>query len=367
MVGLIQQVLAPSRLLPLYFAGAIIASTLLPVASAASFARDARLFERANDPNVIFDNSTGATEVWSPVTGQQIPQGSDSDGSGSGFSLPAILWIACCFVFGVPLMLAGIRGWRFTTGAALAIAAALCSWAVIVNKLDAIGISDIALTIFVLALSFLGFTVGLLQLGRLAGILVLGVLGGLSFTIRIVLLRKGLLVNGDATFFVNWLLIGVSGLAGAILVIFRQRAGILLGCASAGTFLCVLGIDLVMNKQSGMSCGLRYLFDRNTYHAADVLLTGYNPPLTTIIMLAISIALTPAFGYAQHRLFPHPFNRVYQPDVESRSIAEVPVVPEEAETKPISPETSRSSSDSSTPPSSPNTVETIDCIKEAPI
>ncbi len=29
-----------------------------------------------------------------------------------------------------------------------------------------------------------------------------------------------------------------------------------------------LGIDLIINKQDGMSRGLRYLFDRNTAHLA---------------------------------------------------------------------------------------------------
>ncbi|KAH7925294.1 hypothetical protein BV22DRAFT_1011538 [Leucogyrophana mollusca] len=321
------------------------------------------MFKRLDDPNIIFSNASGTTEVYSGTTGEQIPQGSASDGSGSGFSLPAILWIACSFTIGVPLMLAGIRGWRLTTGAAIAISAALCSWAVFVNMLDSIGISDLALTIFVLALSILGFCVGLLQLGRLAGILLLGILGGLSLAIRIVLLRKGLLVAGDAVFFVNWLLIGAFGLASGLLVVWRQRAGILLGCSSAGTFLCALGIDLVVNKQSGMSRGLRFLFDRNAYHAADVLDTGYNPPISTLIMLAISISLTPVFAYAQHRLFPHPFTRSRRVDVELCSTSEDRADAEPEEPKPISTGTSRFSSDTS-PPSSP---ETPQFNKEVPI
>ena len=36
--------------------------------------------------------------------------------------------------------------------------------------------------------------------------------------------------------------------------------------ASVGTFFVALGIDLFANKQSGMSFGLRYAFDRNKYH-----------------------------------------------------------------------------------------------------
>ncbi len=37
-------------------------------------------------------------------------------------------------------------------------------------------------------------------------------------------------------------------------------------CAAVGSFLVALGIDLILNKQSGMSNGLRFLFDRNSSH-----------------------------------------------------------------------------------------------------
>lgn len=39
-----------------------------------------------------------------------------------------------------------------------------------------------------------------------------------------------------------------------------------LSSASVGTFLTALGIDLIIRKQTGMSMGLRYLFDRNSAH-----------------------------------------------------------------------------------------------------
>lgn len=38
------------------------------------------------------------------------------------------------------------------------------------------------------------------------------------------------------------------------------------GCAAIGTFLVSLGVDLVLEKQSGMSFALRFLFDRNNSH-----------------------------------------------------------------------------------------------------
>lgn len=40
----------------------------------------------------------------------------------------------------------------------------------------------------------------------------------------------------------------------------------LISSASVGTFFTFLGIDLLVARQSGLSFGLRYLFDRNDAH-----------------------------------------------------------------------------------------------------
>jgi hypothetical protein len=200
---------------------------------------------RLQDPNVIISNNNGTITVYSPLTGQEIPQGIASDGSGSSFSTTAIVWIVFAFTVGGPLLLVGFRGWRLTLGAAIGTAAAfackhVCShplfhvliprntlaWAVFVNTLDNVGISDVALTTVVLSLFGLGFLLGLLELSRVAGILVLGILGGLAIGVRIVLLRSGLLVSDSTAYFVNWLVIGFCGLAGSILVVWKQRIGL---------------------------------------------------------------------------------------------------------------------------------------------
>jgi hypothetical protein len=81
--------------------------------------------QRLQDPNVIISNSNGTTVVYSPLTGYEIPQGLATDGSGSGFSTSAILWIVFSFTLGIPLMLAGFRGWRLTTGAAIGLSVAV--------------------------------------------------------------------------------------------------------------------------------------------------------------------------------------------------------------------------------------------------
>jgi hypothetical protein len=102
----------------------------------------------------------------------------------------------------------------------------LTAWSVFVNTLDNVGISDITLTALVLSLFFLGFLFGLLEVGRMAGLLQLGIQGGLAIGIRIVLLRSRLLISDPTVFFVNWLLIAFCGLACAILVVWKQRVGL---------------------------------------------------------------------------------------------------------------------------------------------
>lgn len=69
----------------------------------------------------------GSIYVADPVTQQPVPQGSASDGGGYGFDVPAIIWLAWSFAVGTPLMLAGIRLSRATTGAAIGIVCTLLS------------------------------------------------------------------------------------------------------------------------------------------------------------------------------------------------------------------------------------------------
>jgi hypothetical protein len=248
----------------------------------------------------------GNVTVFDPNTRSPIPQGSASDGGGAGFDVPAILWIGSCFFVGTPLAVAGVRGWRLTTGAAIGLSTAVCAWAALINTVNSTGISDIILTAVILVIFVFGFILGLFEIGRLSGIALLGIIGGLAFGIRIILLRDNLLVP---LFFVNWLVIAAFGAIGGLLIIFKQRVGITLGAASVGAFLFLLGIELAVNKQSGMSRGLRFLFDRNDAHIADIAIHGYKATLTIQILIGVSLALTPILAYAQHRFFPQPFSR----------------------------------------------------------
>lgn len=72
------------------------------------------------------NNATGTPQVFNPTTEQLIPQGSATDGGGTGFSPAEMIWVAFCFLVGIPMTLAGIRGWRFTTGVGIGLSAAVC-------------------------------------------------------------------------------------------------------------------------------------------------------------------------------------------------------------------------------------------------
>ena len=79
------------------------------------------------DPVITYDSSGQITNVTDASTGQEIAQGSATDGAGEGMNAPAIVWLAWSFAVGVPLMLGGIRLSRLTTGAAIGCAGTLCS------------------------------------------------------------------------------------------------------------------------------------------------------------------------------------------------------------------------------------------------
>jgi len=263
----------------------------------------------------IVNNNTGTLEIFNPDLRQVIPQGRATDGGGTGFDLPAILWIAFTIMVGLPMAVAGIRGWRFTTGVGIGLATTISSWAAFVNTVPASGIPDIVLALIIIAFFFFGFVIGLFEFARVAGITFLGITGGLAVGIRIMIIKENLLFSSkvlsrtDDLFGVTWAIIAVFGLAGGLVMLRWQRAGIMFGSASVGTFLAFLSIDLLLNRQSGMSRGLRYLMDRNISHVLELIVAGYKPPLSTQILLSISLALTPAFAYWQHRVFKQPFSR----------------------------------------------------------
>ncbi|KAI0629431.1 hypothetical protein C8Q77DRAFT_1065136 [Trametes polyzona] len=255
-------------------------------------------------PTLVTSEDGLNTTVINPATNQIIPQGSATDGGGVNFSVPALIWLAFVFAVGSPLALAGIRLWRATTGAGIGLTAAVAVWAAFINTVDAEGLSDLVLTIITLAAFAFGFFIGLFNIGRMAGIWLLGVLAGFSIGIRIILLRPGLLIP---KYEANWFVLALFMIIGLATIVFRQRFGLVVSCAAVGTFLVFLGVDLVLNKQSGMSAGLRYLFDRNSSHYLAIVRQGYNPPVITQALLGASIGAIPVLAFAQHKIFRAPF------------------------------------------------------------
>ena len=191
----------------------------------------------------IISNATGHPVVFNPNTQQQIPQSPASDGAGKNFSPPAILWIGFCSLVGPPLAIAGVRGWRITTGVGIGLSAAVCctspvitypsdiltrliAWAAFISSVSSVGISDIFLTLIVLAFFTAGFVVGCFEIGRIPGIILLSIIGGLAFGIRVVIILKGLLISQPGLFFLNWLIVTAFAVAAGLQLLRSQRAGI---------------------------------------------------------------------------------------------------------------------------------------------
>lgn len=75
---------------------------------------------------VILNNASGSLQVFDPATQYTVAQSPATDGSGSSFDPPALIWIGFGLFFGLPMACAGIRGWRLTTGTGIGLAAAVC-------------------------------------------------------------------------------------------------------------------------------------------------------------------------------------------------------------------------------------------------
>ncbi|KAF7295990.1 SET domain-containing protein [Mycena kentingensis (nom. inval.)] len=257
---------------------------------------------------ITVNNATGTVQIFDK-NGNLVKQGDATDGSGSNFDLPALIWIGFSLAIGAFMSIAGIRGWRVTTGAAIGLSSAVLTFAAIINSVNETGLGDIFLTAIVLVIFALGFGIGVFEFARLGGITAVGLAGGAAFGLRIVLLQEGLLISSTQLYALNWLIVGVCAGAAGLSLIWFQRFGLLFGCASIGTFLLGLGVDLFMQKQAGLSLGLRFLFDRNDSHALFFIEHPYTAPLRSRVVLYTSLALTPILALIQHRVFRDPFTR----------------------------------------------------------
>jgi len=161
------------------------------------------------------------------------PTQSFSDGGGSNYNAPAILWIVFSGLLGLPLSLAGIRGYRLTSGIGLGLVLSFFIWSAFVNTTTGASLaanpvtSDLILSFFVWGIFLLGVAFGALNIGILAGVSALGASGGASLGILIALLRPGLLVP---IYVINIIPIGLFGIAGAAWPIWHQRLAVVSSC-----------------------------------------------------------------------------------------------------------------------------------------
>lgn len=77
-----------------------------------------------------------------------------------------------------------------------------------------------------MAFFFLGFILGVFEFARLGAITALGIAGGIAIGVRITIFRAGLLIQGSSLFVVNWGIIVIFGAAGGLVLIWRQRLGL---------------------------------------------------------------------------------------------------------------------------------------------
>jgi hypothetical protein len=186
----------------------------------------------------IIDHTTGTLQIINPATDAFIPQGPATDGGGTKFDVPALLWLVFSFVFGLPMSLAGFRGWKLTTGVGVGLAVSVVcksnkyamkpqelktftyhsAWATFINSIQAGSNTDLDLiiTIAVLVLFACGFLFGVWKRGRTAGTFLLGITGGLAFGIRVMILKSNLLISKSSLFPLNWFLIFIFAIAGGV-------------------------------------------------------------------------------------------------------------------------------------------------------
>jgi hypothetical protein len=189
------------------------------------------------------NNDTGTIEVFDP-SGALVTQSAATDGSGTNYDPPALIWIGFCLVLGLPMACAGIRGWRLTTGVGIGVASAVCAWAAVINSVSgSAGIPDLCvllsiscdavlirrpsfLTAIIIVFFGLGFALGVFEIARLGGITMVAMTGGIAFGIRIVLLRPGLLISSTQFYAINWVIVAVCGGAAGLSLIWFQRYGL---------------------------------------------------------------------------------------------------------------------------------------------
>jgi len=74
--------------------------------------------------DVVVDEASGS--VVDIEDQSKVDQGSASDGAGSDFNIPAVLWLSFGLAVGIFFTFGGMRLWRTTTAFSIGLVSALC-------------------------------------------------------------------------------------------------------------------------------------------------------------------------------------------------------------------------------------------------
>ncbi|KAF8756683.1 hypothetical protein RHS01_04523 [Rhizoctonia solani] len=238
--------------------------------------------ERQANPNIARDHSP-CTYVWFQGYCFRRYHGCTHPSStglrrwgliqGRIFSAPNVLWAIAATIIGLPLGVAGVKLWRVTTALGGGLVLAFAMWTALVNTISENGLaysqsmSDMLILLITGAAFLVGMVGGAFRLLVLPAMAAMCALGGSSIAVRAVILRPGLLVPPGQ----------------------NQQLAFIFSTSCIGSFLIALSTDLLLNGQDGMSRGLRFLFDMNVNHLADLVGDGYNPPLSSQITVASSM------------------------------------------------------------------------------
>lgn len=97
-------------------------------------------------------------------------------------------------------------------------------WTAFINTESAKGLSDTVVTLVPVCTAFVGFVFGLYDYGRLAGVMLLALEGGLSFAMRVMLFREGLVIP-VRSLWGDWLIIAAFGVFGLFVLLDKRGEG----------------------------------------------------------------------------------------------------------------------------------------------
>ena len=181
----------------------------------------------------------GIVTVWNGNT--TVAQGAATDGGGSGYDAPAVLWVIYCFLLGVPLVLGGVMLPRITTGIAIGLTVTVSStfgsplhllhlldfassvWAAFINTEPAKDLPELVIALIPMLLFFPGFAFGLFEYGRLAGVILICVASGFSWGVRICMFAPDLAVK---EIWGNWLIGAAFALVNVCLIPHWERIAV---------------------------------------------------------------------------------------------------------------------------------------------